>query len=177
MKLQEIADLIGGVIIAGDASVEISGVSGIADAQAGDITFLEDARHARDLSGSEFSAVIVREPVGLDKPQVKVANPKLAFALLLSRFYPAAHPPAGISPQAFVSETARLAEGVTVSPFAYVSAGATIGRGSVIYPGVFIGENALIGESCILYPNVTIREGVVLGNRVIIHAGAAIGSD
>ncbi|MFA5353622.1 MAG: UDP-3-O-(3-hydroxymyristoyl)glucosamine N-acyltransferase [Thermodesulfovibrionales bacterium] len=176
MRLQEIADLIGGEVI-GDALVEIQGVSGISDALSGDITYLEGPKLIKALQASSASAVIVSEPLETDKPQVKVKNPKLAFAQLLSRFYPRPCLPEGISEKAWVSDKARIGEGVSIAPFAYISEGVTIGKGAVIYPGVFIGENSHIGDSCTLYANVTIREGVTIGDNVIIHAGAVIGAD
>ena len=177
MKLRELASLIHGEII-GDESIEITGVSGIREAKEGDITFLSARKYLKDLAGSGASCVIVREPFAdIPVAQIKVPNPQLAFAKLLAHFYVKRHDPAGVSADAYVSGTARIAEGVSVYPFCYISAGVSLGKGTVVYPHVFIGEDSAIGEDCILHPNVTVREKVRIGDRVIIHSGAVIGSD
>ena len=180
MRLGDIADTIGGSI-AGSAEaqdLEIKGVSGIPDAREGDITFLASGKMLKDLLRSRASAVIVRETLAeTDKPQVLVRNPLYAFAQLLALFHPQSHPCCGLSPQAFVSPSARLGSGVTVGAFSYIADDVSIGDGTVIYPGVFIGTGSTVGDSCVIYPNVTIREGITIGHRVIIHAGAVIGAD
>jgi UDP-3-O-[3-hydroxymyristoyl] glucosamine N-acyltransferase len=177
MKLREIADLIGGKI-ADDGEFDITGAAGISDAKEGDITFLAGTKWLKNLKFSKASAVLVKETIEeIEKPQVVVANPKYAFAKLLSIFYEKQHPFMGVSGEAFVSEHANIGAKVTVYPFAYISSGAKIGSGTIIYPFVFIGENTSIGDNCMIYPSATIREGVCIGSRVIIHAGSVIGSD
>jgi len=177
MKLREIAQLIEGRVI-GDDGIEVSGVSAFSESVEGDITFLSEGKLLRHANESKAAAVIVKEAIaGLDKPQVAVANPKLAFAQLLGHFYVKSIPCRGISDRAFVSESAVIGTNVTLYPFSYVADGATVGHDSVVYPGAFIGEKSVIGEGCLIYANVTVREGVTVGSRVIIHAGAVIGAD
>ena len=177
MKLSEIAALVHGEIF-GEPNLEIRGVSGISEAQDGDITFLSGKRHVKDLTHCKASCIIVQEPLhDLAVTQLKVANPYLAFARLLEHFYPKPLKPLGVSRDTFISDKAKVAESVSIFPFSYIADGASIGNGSVIYPFVFIGENTFIGENCTIYPHVTLREGVKIGNRVIIHPGSVIGSD
>ncbi|MFN3479270.1 MAG: UDP-3-O-(3-hydroxymyristoyl)glucosamine N-acyltransferase [Thermodesulfovibrionales bacterium] len=177
MRLKEIAEIISGEI-KGDPELEIKGVSGVTDALEGDITFLSDNRYLKDCLSSKASCVIVREFVeDIKKTQIKVKNPYYAFAILLDLFHPREKEEEGISPQAYVSERARIGKGVTIYPFVFISDDAEIGEDTVIYPFVFVGKGSTIGSSCLVYSNVTIREGVRIGNRVIIHAGAVIGSD
>jgi UDP-3-O-[3-hydroxymyristoyl] glucosamine N-acyltransferase len=177
VKLKEIASLLNGEIF-GDETVEIIGVSGIQDAQKGDITFISAKRYAKDAAACRASCIIVREPIDdLTVPQLKVANPYLAFARLLGHFYVASPQPSGISRDAFVSDKAEIAPGVSVGPLCFISDGVSIGSGTIISPFVFIGENSTIGEECRIHPHVTIREGIKIGNRGIIHSGTIIGSD
>lgn len=177
MKLSDIASLVHGEI-SGNPDVDISGVSGIREAGEGDITFLSGNRYVRDLPRCKASCVIVQEFLkDMPIPQLKVANPHLAFARLLEYFSVKPSMPAGISADAYVADRSGIAENVSVFPFAYIADGVTIGEGSVIYPFVFIGENTAIGRQCTIYPHVTLREGVTIGNRVIIHSGAVVGSD
>jgi UDP-3-O-[3-hydroxymyristoyl] glucosamine N-acyltransferase len=177
VNLKELASLINGEII-GDESVNITGVAGIQEAGPGDITFLAGKKYLQYLVGSKASCVIVREPVSdLPITQVKVSNPQLAFAKVLKQFYIKYQEPIGISDDAYISDTAQIADDVSVYPLCYISDGVSIGKGTVIHPYVFIGENTRLGEHCVLYPNVTVREKVQVGDRVIIHSGAVIGSD
>ncbi|GAB4387310.1 MAG: UDP-3-O-(3-hydroxymyristoyl)glucosamine N-acyltransferase [Thermodesulfovibrionales bacterium] len=177
MKLREIAELLKGEVV-GDPETEITGVAGAEDAGPGDITFAASKKHLALAGGGGAACVMVKEPVeGMGKAQLRVADPHYAFAVLLERFYPRPRKPGGVSPLAFVSESATLGAGVTVEAFAYVSDRASVGEGTAIGPGVFIGEAASLGRDCLIYPNVVVREKVAIGDRVIIHPGAVIGSD
>jgi UDP-3-O-[3-hydroxymyristoyl] glucosamine N-acyltransferase len=177
VKLTALASLVKGEII-GNQDIEISGVSGIPEAQEGDITFLASNKFIKELPGCKASCLIVKEPLketGIT--QLKVSNPYLAYATLLEHFYVKPQEPIGISKHAFVSDKARLGENVSVFPFAYIADGVSIGDGTVIFPFVYVGEDTSIGADCIFYPHVTLRERIRVGNKVIIHAGSVIGSD
>lgn len=177
MRLSEIAAILSGEIN-GDPGLEIKGVSGIQEAEEGEITFLSDRKLAGECIKSRASAVIVKELVpGLTKSQVVVKSPYYAFAKLLEIFHAKPMASAGISSLAIVSEGAVIGSNVTIGPFVCISKDANIGEKTIIHPGVFIGAGATIGADCIIYPNVTIREEVFIGNRVIIHPGTVIGSD
>lgn len=177
MKLKDIAAEIDGQIV-GNSELDIRGISGISDANYGDITFFSDKKWFKDLQVCKASAVIVKEEIKeLDKPQIIVKNPLYSFSKLLAIFYPLSHPAKGVSKLAYISEGAVLDEDVTILPYAYISDGVRIGSGSIIYPNVFIGEATIVGQNCIIYPNVVIQHKVQIGNNVIIHAGAVIGSD
>jgi UDP-3-O-[3-hydroxymyristoyl] glucosamine N-acyltransferase len=177
MKLYDIAALING-LVSGDGDIEITGVSRVQGAKAGDITYLSGSKLLKDARNSDASAVIVKSVIeDLNKPQITVANPELAFAKLLGHFYVTPIVCEGISAHAFVADDAVIGENVTIYPFAVIGKCAVIGQDSVIHAGVFIGAKSVVGEGCLIYPNVTIREGITIGNRVIIQSGAVIGSD
>lgn len=177
MNINEFAEIVNGEVI-GDPEQVITGVSGIREAQEGDITFVASSHYLKHLLDSKASCVIVKEVIAdLAIPQIKVLNPYYGFAKAIECFYPKTTHPSVISSEAFVDGSASIGNSVSIYPFAFVSAHASIGNNSVIMPGVFIGENSKIGSDCIIYPNVTIREGITLGNRVIIHSGTVIGSD
>lgn len=177
MKLGEIARLLGGEL-AGDAETEITGVSGIEHARQGDITFILGKKQAAEAEKSAASCVMVKEHYpGIDRAQLRVEDPQLAFALLLGMFHKRPAEPAGVSSLAYVSEDVSLGEEVTVSPFACVMRGASVGNGSVVGAGVFVGHGVMVGEDCVLHPNVVLMDGTTAGDRVIIHAGTVVGSD
>jgi len=180
LTLGEVAALAGGRLV-GDPAQVITGVGGLEDAGPGEITFLLRSSYMEKAARSGAGAVLVKEEhPELEKGQVVVEDPQLAFVLLLEHFYAEEGKKdsgKGISPLAFVAEGAETAPGASVLPFAYIAEGAKVGKGSIIYPGVFVGRDSEIGEDCVLYPNVSVRERVKISNRVRIHSGAVIGAD
>lgn len=177
MKLKDFAEIIKGVIH-GNPEIEITGVSGIADAHEGDITFVSSAKYLRQACESKASCIIVKELIpDIKASQLIISNPYFAFAKAIECFYPSPTFQAGISEKAVISGRVRFGKDVSVYPCAYLSDDISIGDGTIILPGVFIGEKTTIGKNCIIHPNVVIREGVTIGDRVIIHSGTVIGSD
>ncbi len=177
MKLSELSKLIGGDII-GDPDVEITGVSGITEAQTGDITYIHDRKFLRDKSAIHASAVIVKETAeGLSASMLVVKNPQYIYAKALEVFYKKTPEHTGISDRAFVGENVIFGDKVSVHHFAYICDRVVIGAGGTICAGVYIEDGVTIGENSIIYPNVTIRENTIIGNNVTIHSGTVIGSD
>jgi len=177
MNVKEFAELMNGEVI-GDPLRNITGVSGVREAEEGDITFISSPQYIRYLAGTKASCVIVKDPIpDLAVPQIKVQNPQFAFAKALEHFYPRSAPPPEISNHAAVADSASIGDRAAIYPFAYIANDVVIGDDTVIMPGAFIGERTKIGKECLIFPNVTIREGVSIGDRVIIHAGTVIGSD
>lgn len=177
MKLSELAKLIGGDII-GDPDVEITGVSGITEAQTGDITYIHDKKFLRDKSAIHASAVIVKETVeGLSPSMLVVRNPQYIYAKALEVFYKKPSEHTGISDRAFIGENVILGDKVSVHHFACICDRVVIGAGGTICPGVYIEDGVTIGDNTLIYPNVTIRGNTKIGNNVTIHSGTVIGSD
>ena len=87
---------------------------------------------------------------------VVVADPKLAFILLLQHLFPEVHP-AGVQPGAHVHPTAKLGARVCV------------------YPGAYVGEDAEIGEDTVIFPNATVLARSVVGRRCVLGPGAVVG--
>ena len=176
--LAELAEILGGEVI-GDPAVEIHGVAGIREAQAGDITFLANARYESYLLDTRASAVIcARDAGGGPVPILKVDNPYLAFQRIVRVFRPDAHRPApGTHVSAVVSDSAVLGEAVSIGPRCVIEGGARIGPRTVLMAGCYVGEGSSIGEDTYFYPNVTLREECHVGHRCIVHPGVVIGSD
>ena len=177
MRLSEIALLLDAEVIGGP-DINITGVCGLKDAKAGDITYISEKKYLKDALGTSASCIIVKEP--LDNAgviQLKVKDPKSAYVHLLEHFYVKPMAPKGISPLAFVDKNVSLGTDITVYPFVYISEGAALKDRAVLYPGVFVGENSVIGSDVLIYPNVYIGAGVSIGDRAIIHAGASLGAD
>jgi UDP-3-O-[3-hydroxymyristoyl] glucosamine N-acyltransferase len=180
--LQEIAALVGGVVAEGEASLPLTGFSSIAEAEAGDITFLGNPRYAPALRKTRASAVLVDEQFQSLPPSlavIRVPNPTLKFSLIVQRYGPAARPVTpGVHPTAVISPSAQLdPTKVCIGPCVVIEDDAVIGDGATIAAGAFIGHSAKLGTDCVIHANVVIKERTLIGNRVIIHANAAIGTD
>jgi len=176
-QLSEIAAYIGGTVC-GDGNVVITGIRGIDEARAGDLTFIANPRYKKKLKYTGASAVIVSSEIKkFDKNLIIVKDPYAALAKTLALFHPEKRDPKGISDDAFISEGTLIGEDVTIYPGVYVGHRAKIGKGVILHPGVSIGNDAAIGEDTILYPNVTVYRRCTIGKRVIIHAGVVVGSD
>lgn len=173
----ELAALIDG-LVEGDGSTAIIGIANIEDAQAGDVTFAENARFLGTAERSAAAAVIAPQqgPV-IGKPLIRVKNPKFAFAQVLRIFAPEPKVYKGIHPTAQFGKNVTIGENVSVHAHAVIGDNVSIGEHSVIYPFTYIGDNVTIGASCVLYPHVALHDDTELGNCVIIHSGSVLGTD
>jgi len=184
VKLKELAGLVGGSVI-GDGEVDIRGVSGIKEAEEGDITFVADLKYLPDLQKTRASAVIIGEKIldsisqapGQRLNLLKVKNPYLAFSQILQSYTKKPYLPTGVSKKALIGKGSKLGRDISIHPYVVLEEGVRLGDRVVLFPGVYIGKDSEIGDDCLVYPNVTIREGVIIGKRVIIHSGTVIGSD
>lgn len=174
--LAELAELLGG-IVEGDATLVITTVSGLQEAQPGAITFVAHRKYLRTLTTAKASAVVLDRTMPADRPAIRVDQPYRAFATLLTLFFPRPHPRAGIMQPVVMGDRVRLGQDVTLLPFVTLSDHVTLGDRVVLYPGVFVGQGASIGDDTVIYANVTIYDGVTIGRQVIIHGGAVIGAD
>lgn len=174
--LAEIAALINGTVL-GDAASEITGITNIDDAGAGDITFAVPP-HLEKAAKCSAAAVIIPESVqDFPKAAIRVTNPRMAFTTLLTLFTPKPDIPLGVHPTAVVGNNVVLGEDVAVMAHVVIEDNAHIGKHTILYPHTYIGRDVTIGEDTIVYPNVTVRENCRLGSRVIVQSGAVIGSD
>ncbi len=175
--LGELARLVDGEVV-GDPATPIRGIAGLDDAEPGDLSFVTDARHRAAAARSRASALLA--PPGLELPGrvvVRVRQPLLAVAHLLSLFHP--EPPAvpGIHPTAVVDATARVAADASVMAYAVVGPDSVVEARAVLHPHVVVGRRCRVGEGSVLHPHVVLREDVQLGRRVVIHPGAVLGAD
>jgi UDP-3-O-[3-hydroxymyristoyl] glucosamine N-acyltransferase len=182
MTLRELAERVGGEIV-GDDSVVLSGVAGIREAKAGQLTFLSNPKYERYLSTTAASAVVVsgehlRDAAKEGRSLLVSPHPYGAFAKameLLADEQTAVE--RGVHSSAVVAETATLGFDVAVGANAAVLECASVGEGSTIHAGAYIGPGVTVGRDCVIHPNVTLEATCTLGDRVVIHAGSVVGSD
>lgn len=175
--LQELAAHLGGEVD-GDGATVISGIAGLDDAGAGQITFLANPRYAAKVATTGASAVVL--PPGADRHgrnAIRLANPYLAFAKLLTLFYVHPAPARGVMAGAWVGEGVTMGAEVTVCPGASVGNGVTLGDRVIIHPGAVLYDGVVVGDDVTVHANVCIRERCRIGSRVTLHNGTVIGSD
>ncbi len=175
----EIAARIGGVLC-GDGAAEVTGLAGVRDSGASDVTFLSNPRYAVDVPATAAAALVVDVAWQGDcpVPLIRVADVERAFAQAVALFAPPpVKPVAGVHPTAVVAEDAVLADNTSIGPHCVIEAGATVGENSVVSAGCYLAQGTVVGKDCILYPHVCTRERTVIGDRAIIHNGVVLGSD
>ena len=176
--LESLARYLNGQLI-GDGSTVIKAINDIDTVREGGLTFAEDQRHLIAAFTTKASAIIVPADVAaLDgRPGIRVKSPRLAFAMALELFHPAAQPEGTVHPTAVIGEGVHLAPDVTVRANAVIGDRTHIGRGTLIEAGASIGHDVTIGESCLIGTNVVIYRLTQIGSRVAIHGGSVIGGD
>jgi UDP-3-O-[3-hydroxymyristoyl] glucosamine N-acyltransferase len=178
LTVQQLADLVQGTVH-GDGSVAIHAARPLAEARPGDITFVENDKHAEHLHRSRASAAVVPASVPLNGiPLIRVSDPLTAFVAIVRTLRGGTEDrPHGIDPRAFVHPTAVVGEAASIFPFASIGEGTTIGARCRIHPGVSVGRHCKLGDDVTLYPNAVLYDGTIVGHRVMIHGNSVIGAD
>lgn len=162
----------------GIGATPLTGITTLAEAREGDVSFLARAKFAADAEKSQASLIIVPPGTKLARTN-KIEMKDVWSGVLTGIEYFHAEPIASgkVHPTAVVPESCKVASDVDLGAYVVLGENVTIGAGTRICPHVVIGEDAVIGEKVLLHPNVTIAHGCQIGNRVIIHSGTVIGSD
>lgn len=176
-SLATLAQLVSGTL-SGDPTLLVEGAAILTVARDNEITLVDSAdKRSQFLASPAIAAVVPHEfPTG-GKPTIAVADVHRAFAQIVLHFRPLRplHE-IGISPQAWISPTAELADDVQVFPGANIGDDVRIGQGSVVHSAVTIMPGCTIGANTILFPNVVLYENTQVGNRVLVHAGSVLGA-
>jgi len=177
--VEALAALVGGTI-EGDGSTSIERAMPISSAGPGDITFIEDAKHARRLLESKASAAVVGEDFQhqASVPIIRVAKPLAAFGQIADLYRgPKRKPAVGVHPKSCIAKSATLGENISVGPFVVIGEDVEIGDRCRLMAGAVIGDGCQIGNDVVVHPNAVLYEDTVLGDRVIVHSGVVLGAD
>jgi UDP-3-O-[3-hydroxymyristoyl] glucosamine N-acyltransferase len=178
MKLGEIANTLGAALENGDPEAEITGVAGIEEATAGQITFVANPKYAAAAKITAATAVIVSD----DFPAVACAllrsqNPYLSFARAIDLFYqPPCYQP-GIHATAVIAPSARIGTNAHIGAYVVIDGDAVIGDNAVLLPHVVIYRGARIGNNFFAHAHSIVREACQLGDNVVLQNGAVVGCD
>jgi len=184
VSIEQLINLVGGELLTGEASTEITGFASMQEAVSGDLTFFHDRRYVKLLETTKASAAIVPAdfdelPEGSDLICIGVSDPSAAFDKVIEEYGVKEKPfTPGIHPSAVVEPSVKLnPEKVSIGAHVYVGENSEIADGVTIGPNCCIGHDVTIGSDTLFHGNVTLREGTIVGERVIIHSGAVIGAD
>ena len=178
ITLAALATPVGGMPT-GDATRQINGAATLELAGPSEITLVDTADKLHLLAKSKAGAAIVPAGSGtLDRPTIEVADVHAAFAATITHFRPPrSKTRTGVSPQAAIDPTTRLAGDVDIHPLASVGADVEIGSGATIHSGARIMAGCRIGAGTEIFPNAVLYPDTVVGRRCIIHSGAVLGAN
>ncbi|MGH9583791.1 MAG: UDP-3-O-(3-hydroxymyristoyl)glucosamine N-acyltransferase [Bryobacteraceae bacterium] len=162
--------------VAGEAQIEISGVSTIEHAGPGEITFLANPKYAPKVKSTRASAIIAPEPIA-NVPTLVSSNPYYDFARALALYYQPPRAAAGVHPSASIAPTAHIGPNASIGPYAVVGERTVIGANAVLHSHAVIYEGCAIGDDFTAHSHVSVREFTRIGNRVTLHNGVVVGGD
>jgi UDP-3-O-[3-hydroxymyristoyl] glucosamine N-acyltransferase len=174
MRLSEIAAKLECELLGED--LDITGLSGMEHAVAGQLTFLANPKYAHKVKLSKASAILAGSAIA-GMATLLSKNPYLDFSRALALFYTAPRPALGIHPMAAIAATAVIGEGASIGAFVSVGEHVKIGRNAALHPHVVIYEGAEIGDDFLAHSHATVREFCRIGNRVILQNGVVVGGD
>ncbi len=179
MKLSELAERLKCDFKGKD--IEIIGVNSLNAAGESELSFLSNPKYISSLSQSKAGAIILKEEfANRVNPETSVlisVNPYEDFARCIFMYAKKQGFYKGVSPQAYIHESAKLGENCIVYPFVTIGENAVIGDNTELFSGVYIGENVTIGSRCTFYPNAVVMADTQIGNDCVFQAGSVIGGD
>jgi UDP-3-O-[3-hydroxymyristoyl] glucosamine N-acyltransferase len=177
ITLKEIVHSLGGELVGED--VLIDRVASIANAQAGNITFIVDAKYRDELKKTQASAVILSEEnrAYTDLPYILTKNPYAYFAKLLTLLNPKVPPTQKVHSNAVVENSAVIPSTCSIGPNVVIGKNVKLGEHVVIGANCYLGDNVRVAANTELQANVTVYHDCVIGQNCTIAAGVVIGAD
>lgn len=165
----------------GDENAQVHTFAKIEEGMPGALSFLSNPKYTPYIYTTQSSIVLVNKDFQPEQPVqatlIKVNNAYESLAKLLTLYESMKPRRTGISPLAFVAETAQIGKDVYLAPFAVVEDHAVIGDGAQLYPHATVENGATIGAGTILHSNVVVYHDCRVGNNCILHSGCVIGAD
>jgi len=145
-----------------------------------DVSLLSNGAYRQAAAGSRAGAMITTRKLGVMMPEsiclLYVADPRLAFALVGSLFYPVRTLDAGIHPTALIDPRAMIGEWCQIDAGVKIGRDVTIGQGCHIEANAVICDGVSIGRDCSIGSNSTLRHALI-GSKVRIGSNCSIGGE
>jgi UDP-3-O-[3-hydroxymyristoyl] glucosamine N-acyltransferase len=180
MKLSELAQQTGAIIENGSGEMELIGAAGLAEAEAGHITFLSNPRYTPQIKETRASAIYLAQNALMERTDIAVLrtkDPYLAYTRALRLFHPAPEVAPFVHPSAVIDPTAQVAADAYIGACAVIGAYCVIESQVTIHPNVTVYDHVHIGAQSVIHSGVAIRLNAQVGKRVIIHNNVVVGSD
>lgn len=177
-SLGAIVAKLGGTLI-GEPEITVYRLGSLAHAQAGQITFVSNAKYLSLLAHTQASAVILsaEHKDATDIPRIVTDNPYAYFAKLSTLLNPEIHPKVGIDASAVIDPSAEIASSCSIGPNVVIGAQVKLADGVVIGASAVIGTGVEIGENSQIAANVVVYHDCVIGKNCTIASGTVIGAD
>lgn len=178
MKLSQLADTLEARLENGSPDTEITGVAGIEEAQAGQVTFIANPKYASAARTTRASAIIVAPdfPSG-NRTVLRSSNPYLAFARAIEVFYEAPRYTPGVHATAIIHPSVTIGPNAHIGPYVVIDRDVVIGANATLLAHVVIYPGASIGDHFFAHAHAVVREHCRLGSHVILQNGVIIGAD
>ncbi len=177
---QQIADALQGTVD-GNANVTVSDLSKIEEGKTGSLSFLANPAYEKYIYETHASIVIVNRDFKPEKKVpatlIRVKDAYMAFAQLLDLYQQSKPQKSGVSPKAYIADTAKVGNNVYIGEFAVIGENTVIGDNCKVYPNTTIGDNVKVGNNTTFFAGVKIYDDCIIGNECTLHAGVVIGSD
>jgi len=168
----------------GLSEIICTGVSSLEEAESGDITFMVNAKFARQWATTKATIGIAPTDIQIpghdasSRALLRVKDPNLAMAKVLALFDTNLDcPEEGIHESAVIASSATIGENVRIGPFVVIAEHATIGDGVTMSSNVRVGRSCTVGSHSILRSGVVIEHDCVIGEGCILNANVSIGTD
>ncbi|MBT6644094.1 MAG: UDP-3-O-(3-hydroxymyristoyl)glucosamine N-acyltransferase [Planctomycetaceae bacterium] len=181
VSISKLAKLVDGQLVqpfSNTVELKITSASTLETATGCAITLVDSVERLPSLTQSNAAAAIVPTGAGpQDRPTIEVSDVHQAFAIIILHFRPQrTQRRLGVSPQAAIDPSARLAGNVEVLPLAFVGPDVELAEGVVLHPGVRIGAGCKIGAGTTIFSNAVLYDDTVVGKDCIIHSNAVLGA-
>src|SRR5689334_8153454 len=123
----QIAEKLQGELL-GDGSILLTGLAPADQARPGELTFAENASYFAAAEQSQAAAILVAGPfASSSKVLIRVANARVALAMVLPLFFPPEEHPQGIHPSAVIAGSARINPTAHIGPNCILGARVRLG--------------------------------------------------
>lgn len=177
--LEAIASYCGAELKASDPNKLLYGIAAVNLAQAHELSYIRGKQYRQFLQTSQAGALILPPDLAAHYAGDCLIHrdPYLAYAQVVTLFYPKKSFPIGIHPTAIIATGVEIAEGVSIGPYVVIGKGTSIAANTVVGAHTVIGDECRIGQDSLLHPNVTLADQTEIGARCVIHSGAILGAD
>lgn len=180
MKLSELAQQTNATIENGAAEADIVGAAGLAEAEAGHVTFLSNPRYTSQVKETRATAIYLSQDASIERTDIallRAKDPYLAYTRALRLFHPEPPVTPFIHPAAVIDPTAEVAPDAYIGACAVIGAHCVIDSQVTIHPHVTVYDHVRIGAQSVIHSGVALRAFAEVGQRVILHNNVVVGSD